>query len=116
MKLAQKMILVPTGRPDPELASLSNLDQAMSNVLHNKNLTNVETVNLYQQILRKNLTVDAKLKQKSHNPIVSKPIDSENTIRSEAVEEISELEDINPMETSGLNRMDIEGILEVKKI
>ena len=145
MKFAQKMILVPAERPDPEQASLSTLDQAMSSVLFNKNLTNVEKVNLYQQILRKNLTLDAKIKQKSANTVVSKPMDtndtendeeadpidtsseaSEATLDSEKipksekkttkkVKKLSEAAVVNLMDISGLNRLDVDGILDIDK-
>ena len=44
----------------------------MSNELNNKNLTNIDKINLYQMILRKNLAVEARLRQKSVN-IPNKP-------------------------------------------
>jgi len=37
MKLAQKMMLIPAGRTPIEYSNLSELDQAMTNVINNKN-------------------------------------------------------------------------------
>ena len=102
MKLAQKMMLVPAGRPDPEISSLSNLDQAMSNVLNNKNLTNIDKINLYQMILRKNLAVEARLRQKSVN-IPNKPDETILDTTVATTSEPSELDE-NIMDISGLNQ------------
>ena len=113
MKLAQKMMLVPAGRPDPEISSLSNLDQAMSNVLNNKNLTNIDKINLYQMILRKNLAVEARLRQKSVN-IPNKPDETILDTTVATTSEPSELEE-NIMDICGLNQIDVAGLLDHDK-
>ena len=64
MKFSQKMMLVPAGRPAPEISELSALDQAMSNILNNRSISNVEKLNLYKKVLRKNLAMETNLKQK----------------------------------------------------
>ena len=64
MNLSQKMMLVPAGRPAPEVSELSALDQAMSNILNNRNISNIEKINLYQKVLRKNLAMENNLNQK----------------------------------------------------
>ena len=60
MKFATKMMLVPAGRVDPEINYLSELDKQMSEVLKNKRLSSNEKMNLYNQILRKNLAIEAR--------------------------------------------------------
>ena len=65
MKFANKMVLVPAGRAEPEFDTLSVLDQAMANILKNKSLSTIEKISLYQQVLQKNMAVEARLKQKS---------------------------------------------------
>lgn len=69
MQLAQKMMLVPAGRVPLELSSLSELDQAMTNVINNKSLSNLEKINLYSRILKKNLTFEERLKGKTINSV-----------------------------------------------
>ena len=64
MKFSQKMMLVPASRPAPEISELSALDQAMSNSLNNRSISNVEKLNLYKKVLRKNLAMETNLKQK----------------------------------------------------
>ena len=40
------MMLVPVGRTPLDYANLSELDQAMTNVINNKNLSSLEKINL----------------------------------------------------------------------
>ena len=65
MKFAQKMMLVPAGRVPLEVSALSELDQAMTNVINNKSLSPLEKINLYSNILKKNLTIEERLKGKN---------------------------------------------------
>jgi hypothetical protein len=65
MKFANKMMLVPAGRSEPEFNELNTLDREMANILENKDLTSFEKINLYHQILQKNLAVESRLRQKS---------------------------------------------------
>lgn len=67
MKLAQKMMLIPAGRTPIEYSNLSELDQAMTNVINNKNLSPLEKINLYSKLLQKNLKMEEKLKA-NENP------------------------------------------------
>ena len=53
MKLAQKMMLIPAGRTPIEYSNLSELDQAMTNVINNKNLSPLEKINLFSKLLQK---------------------------------------------------------------
>ena len=61
------MMLVPAGRQPLELTTMSELDTAMSNVINNKNLTTLEKINIYSQILKKNLKLEEKFKEKLSN-------------------------------------------------
>ena len=65
MKFAEKMMLVPAGRLPLEVSSLTELDQAMTNVINNKSLSTLEKINLYSRILKKNLLIEERLKGKS---------------------------------------------------
>ena len=46
---------------------MSELDTAMSNVINNKNFTTLEKINIYSQILKKNLKLEEKFKEKLSN-------------------------------------------------
>jgi hypothetical protein len=72
MKYATKMMLVPAGRAEPEIETMSGLDKDMSNVLRNNKLTADEKISLYHQILLKNLAVESRLKQKSFTRLDNK--------------------------------------------
>ena len=69
MKFARKMMLVPAGRQPLELTTMSDLDTAMTNVINSKNLTTLEKINLYSQILKKNLKIEEKFKQIQPNVV-----------------------------------------------
>jgi hypothetical protein len=62
MKLAQKMMLIPAGRTPIEYSNMSELDQAMTNVINNRNLSSLEKINLYSRLLQKNLKMEEKIK------------------------------------------------------
>ena len=66
----------------------------------------VEKVNLYQPILRKNLTKI--IIQLLQNQLMLKIL-----LVVRLIEEILELEDIDPMQTSWLNRMDIRRLKDI---
>ena len=61
MKLAQKMMLIPAGRTPIEYSNMSELDQAMTNVINNRNLSSLEKINLYSRLLQKNLKMEEKI-------------------------------------------------------
>ena len=73
MQLAQKMMLVPAGRVPLEISTLSELDLAMTNVINNKALSNFEKINLYSRILKKNLTLEERLKGKTIDSLAKEP-------------------------------------------
>ena len=56
------MMLLSVGRTPLEYANLSELDQAMTNVINNKNLSSLEKINLYSKLLQKNLKMEQKIK------------------------------------------------------
>ena len=59
------MILIPsTGREEPETEKMSEMDQEMSSVLKNSKLSVKEKVELYNEILRRNIVFENRLMQK----------------------------------------------------
>ena len=65
MKFSSKMILVPaTGREEPECEKMSELDQEMSKMLRNPRLSIKEKVEMYNEVLRRNLIFESRLMQK----------------------------------------------------
>jgi hypothetical protein len=65
MKFSRKMILIPaTGREEPETEKMSELDQEMSAILRNPRLSVKEKVEMYNEVLRRNLIVESRLQQK----------------------------------------------------
>ena len=91
MKFARKMMLVPAGRQPLELTTMSDLDTAMTNVINSKNLTTLEKINLYSQILKKNLKVEEKFKQIQPNVVP----ESFNIKKETNVEQIKEEEGVD---------------------
>ena len=88
MKLAQKMMLVPLGRTPIEVSAMSELDKAMSNVINNNNLSTLEKINLYSQILKRNFKFEENLKnnQQGYRMRDSKEME-EDKIKEEIKEE-----------------------------
>ena len=67
MKFSKKMILIPaSGREEPENEKMSELDQEMSAILKNPKLSTKEKVELYNEVLRRNLIFENRLLQKPH--------------------------------------------------
>jgi len=65
MKFSRKMILIPaTGREEPETEKMSELDQEMSAILKNPRLSVKEKVEMYNEVLRRNLIFESRLQQK----------------------------------------------------
>jgi hypothetical protein len=65
MKFSRKMILVPaTGREEPENEKMSELDQEMSAIIKNPKLSTKEKVEMYNEVLRRNLIFESRLLQK----------------------------------------------------
>ena len=59
------MILIPaTGREEPETEKMSELDQEMSAILKNPRLSVKEKVEMYNEVLRRNLIFESRLQQK----------------------------------------------------
>jgi hypothetical protein len=58
MEFANKMLLVPAGRPDPNVKKMSQLDRQMEAILKNKKLSNFEKMKLYNQVLQSNLDLE----------------------------------------------------------
>jgi hypothetical protein len=66
------MIFVPaTGREEPECEEMSELDQEMSKILRNPRLSIKEKVEMYNEVLRRNLIFESRLMQK-HQAIENK--------------------------------------------
>ena len=94
MQLAQKMMLVPAGRVPLEISTLSEFDQAMTNVINNKALSNFEKINLYSRILKKNLTLEERLKGKTIDSLAKEPeIPIKKKIKKEIKRKIAKIED-----------------------
>ena len=91
MKFARKMMLVPAGRQPLELTTMSDLDTAMTNVINSKNLTTLEKINLYSQILKKNLKIEEKFKQIQPNVVP----ESFNVKTETNVEQLKEEEEVD---------------------
>jgi hypothetical protein len=66
MKMAQKMMLISAGRTPIEYSNMSEPDQAMKNVINNRNLSSLEKFNLFSRLLQKNLKMEEKKKQTKH--------------------------------------------------
>ena len=65
MKFSRKMILIPaTGREEPETEKMSELDHEMSAILKNPRLSVKEKVEMYNEVLRRNLIFESRLQQK----------------------------------------------------
>ena len=65
MKFSRKMILIPaTGREEPETEKMSELDHEMSAILKNPRLSVKEKVEMYSEVLRRNLIFESRLQQK----------------------------------------------------
>jgi hypothetical protein len=87
MRLAQKM-----------------LDQAMTTVINNNNLSTLEKINLYSKILKKNFVIEARLKNKNVQSIPTTnsyyPVKMEQELKEEPTDdsEISKMDSSNPEE------------------
>jgi hypothetical protein len=65
MKFSRKMILIPaTGREEPETEKMSEVAQEMSAILRNPRLSIKEKVEMYNEVLRRNLIFESHLQQK----------------------------------------------------
>ena len=65
MKFSRKMILIPvSGREEPETEKMSELDQEMSAILKNPRLSTKEKVEMYNEVLRRNLIFESRLLRK----------------------------------------------------
>jgi hypothetical protein len=63
MKFSSKMILVQaTGHEEPECEEMSELDQEMSKILRNPRLSIKEKVEMYNEVLRRNLIFESSLR------------------------------------------------------
>lgn len=59
------MILIPaSGREEPETEKMSELDQEMSAILKNPRLSTKEKVEMYNEVLRRNLIFESRLLRK----------------------------------------------------
>jgi hypothetical protein len=68
MKFSRKMILIPaSGREEPENEKMSDLDLEMSAIVKNPKLSNKEKVEMYNEVLRRNLIFDSQLSLKTNN-------------------------------------------------
>jgi hypothetical protein len=64
-EIFKKNDLIPaTGREEPETEKMSELDQEMSAILRNPRLSVKEKVEMYNEVLRRNLIVESRLQQK----------------------------------------------------
>ena len=62
------MILIPaSGRAEPENEKMSDLDQEMSAIVKNPKLSNKEKVEMYNEVLRRNLIFKSQLSLKTNN-------------------------------------------------
>ena len=62
MKFSRKMILIPvSGREEPETEKMSELDQEMSAIIKNPRLSSKEKVEMYNEVLRRNLIFESRL-------------------------------------------------------
>jgi len=86
MKLAQKMMLIPAGRTPIEYSNMSELDQAMTNVINNRNLSSLEKINLYSRLLQKNLKMEEKIKANETPVPEIPPKEAVATVKQEPVE------------------------------
>jgi len=96
MNLSQKMMLVPAGRVPLEISTLSELDKAMSSVLNNQKLSNLQKINLYSKILNKNLIMEERLKSKN---VDTQSVPKPENIKNEAIKQ-----EINENELDILNK------------
>jgi hypothetical protein len=65
MKFSRKMILIPaSGREEPETEKMSELHQEMSAILKNRWLSTKEKVEMYNEVLRRNLIFESRLLRK----------------------------------------------------
>jgi hypothetical protein len=96
MNLSQKMMLVPAGRVPLEISTLSELDKAMSSVLNNQKLSNLQKINLYSKILNKNLIMEERLKSKN---VDTQSVPKPENIKNEAIKQ-----EINENELDLLNK------------
>ena len=116
MRFANKMMLVPAVRNEPELEKMSALDQEMAKILKNRSLSTLEKMKKYHQVLQQNLAVEARLKQKgvprdddmyiTKDFVHSTPLKKEN-VDVDADDELND--DINEQET-GEEQMEISDI------
>ena len=68
MKFSRKMILIPaSGREEPENEKMSDLDLEMSAIVKNPKLSNKEKVEMYNEVLRRNLIFESQLSLKGNN-------------------------------------------------
>ena len=79
------MILVPaSGREEPENEKMSELDQEMSAILKNPKLSTKEKVEMYNEVLRRNLIFEQRLLQKpignNDNNKIEMPISSNSNL------------------------------------
>jgi hypothetical protein len=84
MKLSQKMMLILAGRVPLEISTVTESDRAMSNVLNNLKLTNLQKINLYGKILKKNLIMEERLKSKN---VDTPSVPNLENIKNEAIKQ-----------------------------
>jgi hypothetical protein len=97
MKFAKKMMLVPAGRAAAEIETMSALDNEMASVLKNNQLTPNEKMNIYNQILNKNIITETRLKQK-----MSKKPKKEETVSAVKIEENAIPVEVNEVDEDDL--------------
>ena len=102
------MILVPaSGREEPENEKMSELDQEMSAILKNPKLSTKEKVEMYNEVLRRNLIFEQRLLQKpignNDNNKIEMPISSN-----------SNLLDTKKMMMMMMMMMHMEGIVDLR--
>jgi hypothetical protein len=86
MKLPQKMMLIPAGRTPIEYSKMSELDQAMINVINNRNLSSLEEFNLYSRLFPTNLKMEEKIKANETPVPEIPPKEAIATVKQEPVE------------------------------
>ena len=70
-----------------EIKTMSELDQSMSNVLNNQELSTMEKLNMYSQILSKNLKLEEKLKESPVNPEHEPENINKEDLKQESIDE-----------------------------
>ncbi len=80
------MMLISAGRTPIEYSNMSELDQAMTNVINNRNLSSLEKINLYSWLLQKNLKMEEKIKANETPVPEIPPKEAVATVKQESVE------------------------------